>query len=175
MADNLRPRVAPACHAKSNTALERRHRGATYLAIITTHIRIRDHLRDRRAQRVEAVLGLAVVRVVERLAERDGEVRALLGRGEREELGDLEPCEARRARVARKDGAVRDRRDLLDCILEQLLTRGGRGQWVRLVIVKLHGTASVTQPNLVETRRMGPYRRDRLGIRQPIRIDFMLR
>ena len=111
--------------------------GATYLAIITTHIRIRDHLRDRRAQRVVAVLGFAVVCVVERLAERDGEVRALLRRGEREEFGDLEPREARRARVAREDGAIRDRRDLLDRILEELVARRGRGQRVRLVVIKL--------------------------------------
>lgn len=118
LADNLRPHIAPAWHAKSITPHEHRHLSVTYLTIITTHIRIRDHLRDRRAQRVKAVLGFAVVRIVERLAERDSEVRALLRRSEREELSDLEPGEARRARVARKDGAVRDRRDLLDRILE---------------------------------------------------------
>lgn len=78
----------------------------THPTIVPHHVRVCQHLREHGSVRRRTVRRVARAGELELLAGEDKEGRALLGRGEREELCDLEGGGAERARVVRKDGAI---------------------------------------------------------------------
>ena len=80
----------------------------THLSVKTTHVRVRDDLGDDAAEGVDAKLGRAVAVEPKVVAEADRERGPLLGRGEREELADLERGLAPLAVVRAEHGVARD-------------------------------------------------------------------
>jgi hypothetical protein len=85
----------------------RRDWETTYLSIIPHHIRICQHLREHGTERRRTIHRGTIPGNLEQLAEEEDIRRSLFGRGEREELADLEGGVAERARVLREDRVLR--------------------------------------------------------------------
>jgi len=77
-----------------------------YPTIVPHHVRVCQHLREHGSVRRRTVRRVANAGELELLAGEDKEGRALLGRGEGEELCDLKDSGAEGARVVREDGAI---------------------------------------------------------------------
>ena len=77
-----------------------------YLTLIPHHVRVCQYLREHGSVRRGTKRRVAGAGDLKLLAGEDKEGRALLGRGEGEELCDLKDGGAERARVVREDGAI---------------------------------------------------------------------
>lgn len=76
---------------RSGTRVEKsRDWEGTHLPIEASHIRIRDNLRDDRADSQYPEHGVTITVELELVTDRDCESRPLLGRGHGQELGDFE-------------------------------------------------------------------------------------
>jgi hypothetical protein len=109
----------------------------THLAIVPRYVRIRQYLGEHRAQRCRAERRVARAGDLEPFAGEDEERGALLRRGEREEIGDLEDGDAERARVVPEDGAAGQPLDLRLRSLQESSIGGARGERMRILRIVL--------------------------------------
>jgi len=128
---------------RSSTLAKARARAReTHLAIVPSHIRIGQHLREHGAHRQRAVRRSAIPGEAEALAQEDEVGGGLLGRGEREELADLERGAAERARVLREDVVFEQPFCLRYCGLQERSIGRARGERVRVLGVVLRARIS---------------------------------
>lgn len=90
-----------------------------YLSIKSSQVRVREHLCHKTADVLQCELSKTVAALTEKIAERDYEGRALLGRGQYEHLSYQEASLTNLAVLPCEDGVVRYRANLLDSLIQK--------------------------------------------------------